>query len=89
MFRNIRTSLTTRLLLCVLASIFLLSATAFAQNGLPALIDREILLGNPEIARATISPDGKFVAFLKRPTGRLFVFRVSNRQVLGNSGVSS
>jgi dipeptidyl aminopeptidase/acylaminoacyl peptidase len=32
---------------------------------LPPLIDREILFGNPEIARATISPDGKFIAFLK------------------------
>ena len=32
---------------------------------MPPLIDREILFGNPEIARATISPDGKFIAFLK------------------------
>ena len=55
----------TRFLLCVLSFIFLLSATAPAQNGLPPLIDREILFGNPEIARATISPDGKFIAFLK------------------------
>ena len=55
----------TRLLLCALFCIFMLSATATAQNGLPPLIDREILFGNPEIARATISPDGKFIAFLK------------------------
>ncbi len=55
----------TRLLLCALSCIFLLSATAPAQNGLPPLIDREIMFGNPEIARATISPDGKFIAFLK------------------------
>jgi Tol biopolymer transport system component len=54
-----------RLLLCTLSFIFLLSATALAQNGLPPLIDREILFGNPEIARAQISPDGKFIAFLK------------------------
>src|SRR5215216_2996820 len=55
----------TRVLLCALSCIFLLSASAAAQNGLPPLIDREILFGNPEIARATISPDGKFIAFLK------------------------
>jgi dipeptidyl aminopeptidase/acylaminoacyl peptidase len=32
---------------------------------LPPLIDRELLFGNPEIAGAQISPDGKFIAFLK------------------------
>ena len=59
------TSATPRVLLCTLSVILLLSATALAQNGLPPLIDREILFGNPEIARAQISPDGKFIAFLK------------------------
>src|SRR5262249_46173721 len=29
------------------------------------LIDRELLFGNPEIAAAQISPDGRFIAFLK------------------------
>jgi hypothetical protein len=65
MIKPPRKSLTTRFLLCALSSIFLLSATALAQNGLPPLIDREILFGNAEIARAQISPDGKFIAFLK------------------------
>ncbi len=32
---------------------------------LPPLIDRELLFGNPEIAAAQLSPDGKFIAFLK------------------------
>jgi hypothetical protein len=64
MIKKPRTYLKTKVLLCV-SCIFLLSATAPAQNGLPPLIDREILLGNPEIARASISPDGKFIAFLK------------------------
>ncbi len=37
-----------------------------AQDGkLPPLIDREILFGNPEYAGAQISPDGKYVSFLK------------------------
>ena len=38
-----------------------------AQNsqGLPPLIDRELLFGNPDIAGAQLSPDGKYIAFLK------------------------
>jgi dipeptidyl aminopeptidase/acylaminoacyl peptidase len=35
------------------------------SQGLPPLIDRELLFGNPEIAGAEISPDGKYLAFLK------------------------
>ncbi|MGB7622170.1 MAG: alpha/beta fold hydrolase [Terriglobia bacterium] len=31
----------------------------------PPLIDRELFFGDPEIAGAQISPDGKFIAFLK------------------------
>ncbi len=38
---------------------------ADAPAGLPPLIDREIFFGNPEITAAQISPDGKFIAFLK------------------------
>jgi dipeptidyl aminopeptidase/acylaminoacyl peptidase len=34
-------------------------------TGLPPLIDREELFGNPEIAGAQISPDGKYLVFLK------------------------
>ncbi|MBZ5725090.1 MAG: prolyl oligopeptidase family serine peptidase [Acidobacteriia bacterium] len=36
-----------------------------ASQGLPPLIDRELLFGNPEIAGAQLSPDGKYLAFLK------------------------
>ncbi len=32
---------------------------------LPPLIDREIIFGNPEYAGAQISPDGKYVSFVK------------------------
>jgi hypothetical protein len=31
----------------------------------PPLLDRELFFGNPEIAGAQISPDGKWIAFLK------------------------
>ncbi len=36
-----------------------------ATSGLPPIIDREIIFGNPEIAGAQISPDGKYLSFLK------------------------
>ena len=34
-------------------------------NGLPPLIDRELIFGNPEIVAAELSPDGKYLAFQK------------------------
>ncbi len=36
---------------------------------LPPLIDREIFFSNPEILRAQLSPDGKYIAFLKPLNG--------------------
>ena len=36
-----------------------------ATSKLPPLLDRELLFGNPEIANASISPDGKYMAFMK------------------------
>src|SRR6202140_152698 len=55
----------------ILIPLSLLAVTLAAQNkpaatqGLPPLIDRELLFGNPEIAGAQLSPDGKYLAFLK------------------------
>jgi dipeptidyl aminopeptidase/acylaminoacyl peptidase len=50
----------------------LLSLAAQSQNkktspagGLPPLIDRELIFGNPEIAGAQLSPNGKYLAFQK------------------------
>jgi len=34
-------------------------------TGQPPLLDRELFFGDPEISGAQISPDGKFIAFLK------------------------
>src|SRR4051794_25403449 len=54
-------------LLCLL----LMASTMGAQDkkpstsGLPPLVDREIFFGNPEIAGAQISPNGKYLSFLK------------------------
>jgi dipeptidyl aminopeptidase/acylaminoacyl peptidase len=53
----------------LMASLFLAlgagALAAAAQPGPPPLLDRELFFGNPEIAGAQLSPDGKYVAFLK------------------------
>jgi dipeptidyl aminopeptidase/acylaminoacyl peptidase len=55
----------------ILIAVVALTITAVAQQAAnkstdrPPLIDRELFFGNPEIAGAQISPDGKFIAFLK------------------------
>ena len=41
------------------------SAKAAESGGLPPIIDRELFFGNPEIAGAQLSPNGKYLAFLK------------------------
>jgi dipeptidyl aminopeptidase/acylaminoacyl peptidase len=69
MVRKTRTPLTTGFLLCALSCIFLPGAAALAQNGMPPLIDREVLFGSSEIAGAQISPDGRFIAFRKPHKG--------------------
>lgn len=45
--------------------------TLMAQKpaGLPPLVDREIFFGDPEIAGAQLSPDGKYISFLKPHLG--------------------
>jgi len=49
----------------LLASILSGQSRPAPTPGLPPLIDRELLFGNPEIAGAQLSPDGKYLAFLK------------------------
>lgn len=43
----------------------LLTAALPAAAQMTPVIDREIFFGNPEIAAAQISPDGKFISFIK------------------------
>ncbi len=54
------------------------SITISAQNNLPPMIDRELLFGNPEISGAQISPDGKYIAFIKpyKDTRNIWVKKV-------------
>ena len=74
-----------RLIVCsILLAAVALTIPAPAQQasnkstGQPPLIDRELFFGNPEIAGAQISPDGKFIAFLKpyKDTRNVWVKRV-------------
>ncbi len=44
------------------------SASA-TTSGQPPLIDRELLFGDPEISGAQLSPDGKFLSFIKPYNG--------------------
>ncbi len=44
------------------------------QAGLPPLIDRELFFGNPEIAGATLSPDGRYIAFRKPWNGTMNIW---------------
>lgn len=43
-------------------------------QGQPPIIDRELFFGNPEIARATVSPDGGYIAFLKPWKGTINIW---------------
>jgi dipeptidyl aminopeptidase/acylaminoacyl peptidase len=59
---------TFRLILLAGAVLAMLTApqvTLAQSNTQPALIDRELFFGDPEISGAQISPDGKFIAFIK------------------------
>ncbi len=52
------------LLLCALAL-----PTVFAVAQQPPIIDRELIFGDPEISAAQLSPDGKFMSFVKPLNG--------------------
>src|SRR6266480_3183710 len=72
-------STTARLALAIAIGFTAPSITA-AQNGkLPPLLDRELFFGNPEISGAQISPDGRYVSFLKpyKDTRNVWVKRAS------------
>jgi len=42
-----------------------LTPAILPAQGVPALVDRELYFGNPEISGAQISPDGRYISFLK------------------------
>jgi dipeptidyl aminopeptidase/acylaminoacyl peptidase len=60
----------------ILSSLFLLIclASASVPAQLPPLLDRELIFGNPEYAGAQISPDGRFISFIKPYKGTMNVW---------------
>jgi hypothetical protein len=50
---------------CTFLLASLATAIADKASGPPQLIDRDVIFGNPEIAAAQLSPDGKYIVFLK------------------------
>lgn len=54
--------------------IFVLTTYLTISAQQPALIDRELFFGNPEISGAQISPDGKFISFIKPLNGVRNIF---------------
>src|SRR5690348_6795665 len=73
MKKHPKSLLMTRFIAIALSLAPILAAQTKTQ-GMPPLIDREVLFGNPEIAGAQISPDGKFLAFIKPFKGTLNVW---------------
>ncbi len=55
----------------VLSFIVLFTAAPAQQ---PPIIDREVFFGNPEYAGAQISPDGKYISFIKPLSGTMNVW---------------
>jgi dipeptidyl aminopeptidase/acylaminoacyl peptidase len=56
-------------LACVLGAVAARAQTEATRHpsaaGLPPIIDRELFFGDPEIAGSQLSPDGRFISFLK------------------------
>ncbi len=53
---------------------FILAAFIAISAQQPALVDRELFFGNPEISGSQLSPDGKFVSFIKPLNGVRNIF---------------
>lgn len=76
MFQRLRVASLAKTVFCcaITAAAICLPVAAQQANSLPALIDRELLFGNPEIAGAQISPDGKQIMFRKPYKGTLNIY---------------
>ncbi len=63
------------LFMALIAMWFNMNSILYGQEStLPPLIDREIFFDNPEIAMGRLSPDGKFISFIKPHKGNLNIW---------------
>ncbi len=51
--------------MCLALTVAAIGAQKAPPSGLPPLIDRELIFGDPEISGAQLSPDGKYLSFQK------------------------
>jgi dipeptidyl aminopeptidase/acylaminoacyl peptidase len=59
-----------KVLQLLILSLFVMTACKKEMEcNLPKLIDRDLFFGNPEISGGQLSPDGKYIAFLKEYNG--------------------
>ena len=58
----------------IFAVLVLIGTSAIAFGQLPPIIDREVFFGNPEYAGAQISPDGRYISFIKPLKGTMNVW---------------
>jgi len=63
---------------CLLMLVLSAQAQEKKAAGLPPIIDRDLIFGNPELAAAQLSPDGQYIAFLKpwKDTRNVYVKKV-------------
>lgn len=66
---------------------FVLIAPLMAQQ--PPIIDRELFFGDPEITGAQISPDGKFIAFIKPWNGTRNIWVKQTEEPFANAKLIS
>ncbi len=69
---------------CLLLITMSASAQEKKSGGVPPIIDRDLIFGNPEIAAAQLSPDGQYIAFLKpwKDTRNVYVKASMSRSAL-------
>jgi len=63
--RTVRRCILRGLILLLVPLAAALGAANSTADGPPALIDRQLFFGDPEISGAGISPDGRFISFLR------------------------
>ncbi len=63
-----------RILIFTILTVSFMTFSLPVEAQLPPLIDRELLFGNPEIAGASISPDGKYIMFRKPYKGVMNIY---------------
>ena len=68
-----------------LAAASLVTAQPAPASGPPPIVDRELYFGDPEISGAQLSPDGRFIAFLKPLKGTRNIWVKTSAEPFGKA----